>query len=157
MPTQQEQEQYEQLRQQWEQQHPGQPFDAKQVLHQAQQYEQLQQQQPHSGSTSGIGDIRSQSQFDTAFSEQMFGDSAQREITQAYWQQAEETIRDARRISEVYALSVMSHQLVQKVTQAVVPQLTRTVTPIVTQQVVQQLQQNPQLLKPVVQQAMQSR
>ena len=147
MPTDQEQQQqFEQLKHQWEQQHPGQQFDPQQVIQQLQQFEQMQQQQ-YSGLSAG--DIRSQSQFDSAFSEQMFGDTAQREITQAYWQQAEETIRAARRVAEIYALSVMTNGLVQKI----VPQVTRTVTPIVTQQVVQQIQQNPQLLKQAVQQA----
>jgi len=161
MPTaqdqQQQQEQFQQFRTLWEQQNPGQQFDPNLVIQQLQQVQQLQQQHGTSFGAGGFAsDPRSQGQFDSIFSEQMFGDSATREMTQAYWQQAEESIRTARRISEIYALSVLQAGLVNKVSQAVVPQVARTLTPIITQQVLQTLQSSPQMLRPVVQQAMSS-
>lgn len=119
---------------------------------QQEQYQQWQQQQEQFGQQG-----RSQSQYDSLFGEQMFGDAATREVHQQYWQNAEETIRLARRVSEVYTMSLMHQHLVQKVSQAVIPQITQFLTPTitqqVTQQVIQQLQQNPQLIRSAVQQA----
>lgn len=126
MPGTQEQEQQEQQRQQWEQQ---------------------QSQQAQSGHS------LTQSQFDSMFGEQMFGDAATREVHQQYWQNAEETLRQARRVSEIYTMSLFQHSLIQKVSSQVVPVITQQLTPIITQQVLQQFQQNPQLLKQAVQQA----
>lgn len=116
---------------------------------QRQQEWQQQQQQTQSGQS------LTQSQFDSMFGEQMFGDAATREVHQQYWQNAEETLRQARRVSEIYTMSLMQQSLIHKVSTQVVPVITQQLTPIITQQVVQQFQQNPQLLKQAIQAAQQ--
>lgn len=126
MPDTQEQQREQQQRQQWEQQNPGQTWDPA-----------LYGQTPD----------RSQVQIDSLFSEQMFGDTATREVVAQYFANAEDTLRSARRISEIYSMSLMKHHLITQVSQAVIPQLVPILTRTVTQQVVQQFQQNPQLLQ----------
>lgn len=145
MATDTQEQQQHQERQQWEQQHPGQPYPG--------DFAQVQQPQQY--------ELRSQGQFDSAFGEQVFSDSATREVAQAYWSQAEDTLRQARRISEIYAMSLMQQSLVSKISSVVVPHLTQQLRPQltrdITQQVIAQLQANPSLIKPAVQQAMASR
>ena len=115
-----------------------------------QTYEPTQQFQPGE---------RSQTQFDNIFGEQVFGDTATREVAQAYWAQAEDTLRQARRISEIYAMSLMQQHLIHKVSQVVVPQITQQVAPLISQQVKQvkqqvkqelinELRNNPSMLQP---------
>jgi hypothetical protein len=85
-----------------------------------------------------------QSTFDQLFSEQIAQsgiDPTGREAWQAYFDLAEQTLRTARRVSEIQVLSLMQQHIVKQVTQSVI----------------QQFQQNPQLLKQPVQQVMQSR
>lgn len=141
---------------------PDQQEQQREQEQQQQQFQQWQQLQEQFGGGQQFGQQpRSQSQYDSLFGEQMFGDAATREVHQQYWTQAEETLRQARRVSEIYTMSLMHQHLVQKVSQAVIPQitqyltptLTQQITPVITQQVIQQLQQNPQLLKQAVQQA----
>lgn len=94
---------------------------------QREQYEHQQEQQ------------RSQSTFDSLFSAQIGQiDPSGREAWQAYFELAEQTLRTARRVSEIQVLSLMQGQIVKQV----------------TSQVINQLQQNPQLLKQPVQQVM---
>lgn len=88
---------------------------------------------------------RPQSSFDSLFSEQISQsgiDPTGKEAWQAYFDLAEQTLRTARRVSEIQVLSLMQQHLVKQV----------------TANVVTQIQQNPQLLKPLIQQmAQQSR
>ena len=72
------------------------------------------------------GDISSQ-QFDQMFSGQS---DAARDAVQAYFDLAEQTLRTARRVSEVWTISLMRDQLVKDT----------------TKQVIAHLQQNPQLI-----------
>lgn len=123
----------------WQQQYPGQIFDPSQVA-------QLFQ-----------GQSSSPSQFGSAsYSEHAFSEAASREVHQQYWQQAEETLRSARRISEIYSMSMMKSHLVQSVSASVVPQLAQSLTQIITQQVTQQvisqLSSNPQISQQLAQQ-----
>jgi hypothetical protein len=84
------------------------------------QQEQGQQQQSYPG------DITSQ-QFEQMFTQQP---DAARDAVQAYFDLAEQTLRTARRVSEVWTISLMKQQLVSEV----------------SSQVIRHLQQNPQLI-----------
>jgi hypothetical protein len=74
----------------------------------------------------------SQGQFDQVFSQITSGQpEAIREAWQAYFDLADQTLRTARRVSEVQTLALMKDQIVSEV----------------AQRVIGQLKQNPQLVQ----------
>jgi hypothetical protein len=87
-----------------------------------------QQQTPEKQSQ----DDYSQGQFDQVFSQMTSGQpEAIREAWQAYFDLADQTLRTARRVSEVQTLGLMKDQIVAET----------------VQQVIRQIQTNPQLVK----------
>lgn len=90
-----------------------------------------------------------QHQFDTSFFEQMGGPAGvspsalgydlTTQVVQSYFDQVEATTRQARRISDLWAQSIVLQQTTSEIA--------RVITPMITKQVVQQLQRNPELLK----------
>jgi hypothetical protein len=95
-----------------------------------QQREQREQQEQQ---------LRSQGSFDSLFGDMITQsgiDPTGREAWQAYFDLAEQTLRTARRVSEIQVLSLMQQHIVKQV----------------TLNVVKQLQSNPQIIKPVIQQ-----
>lgn len=89
-----------------------------------QEQQRAQQQQDPNGQNQQWPDGRSQGTFDSLFGQQIAGaDPSGREAWQAYFDLAEQTLRTARRVSEVQVLSMMRQQIVQDVTQAVLAQM----------------------------------
>lgn len=123
-----------------------------------QQEQQFQQSQMGQSPSSGSWP---QSTFDQLFGDQIVNsgiDVAGRDAWQAYFELAEQTLRTARRVSEIQVLSLMQQHIVKQVTASVIGQFQRN--PQVLASILQQnpqiistvLQQNPQVLRQPVQQ-----
>lgn len=105
--------------------------DSSQTTSQEQQYQQ--------------GEDRSQTAFDSSFFEQMgapagaspssLGYDITTQVVQSYFDQIESTTRQARRMADLWAQSLILQQTTS--------QIARAVAPVVAKQVVEHLKQNP--------------
>lgn len=91
------------------------------------------------------GDDRSQTAFDSSFFEQMgapagaspssLGYDITTQVVQSYFDQIESTTRQARRMADLWAQSLILQQTTS--------QIARVVAPVVAKQVIEHLKQNP--------------
>lgn len=115
-----------------------------------QEREQREQQEQQYTQGQGSSGQWPQSTFDTLFGDQIVNsgiDPTGRDAWQAYFELAEQTLRTARRVSEIQVLSLMQTHIVKQVTAQVISQFQRN-----PQLIAQVLQQNPQVLRQPVQQ-----
>jgi hypothetical protein len=84
-----------------------------------------QQDTQHQGKS--FDDTQSQGQYDSAFTQQISaqtGPLATSEAWGAYFDLAEQTLRTARRVSELQVMSLMRQQIVNEVKQQVIAEIT---------------------------------
>ena len=85
-----------------------------------------QQDTQQQGRTSQFDDGQSQGKYDQAFTQQISGQTgplASSEAWAAYFDLAEQTLRTARRVSELQVMSLMRQQIVNEVKQQVIAEI----------------------------------